>query len=261
MADGTRCYKGPSCKRHGTQALKAASAAKAQELQSQISALLAKPPVVNLEANAPIVEASHSYPPLPEWWNEHQQKNFGYTEEIFQKFGLKNAFVPTFHDSAMDYSYIGVETGDKETQLVVNTDGSYYKQGEKYYCRAWMYKEGKPVAMLRFATFPEGYTPPEGQYPYTESVICDIEVNEAHTGKGYAMEIIRNVEKNVLGGRLIHSGGSYTPEGRKSLGGKLPYTHEAQKEHKKEFEAGSLPAPSYDSMKFVHDWDMLQTIS
>lgn len=248
LPDGSRCHTGSSCKRHGNAAQAAVNTAKVEQLQSQIAALLT-PTAKNAEDEVEL---------KPEWWNDYQQKNFGYKEEIFQKFGMGKAKVPTFHDNAARYGYIQVETGDKDTQLVVSTDGTYFKHGEKYYCRAWMYKHGKPVAMLHFATYPLGYTPPEGQYPYVESVICDIEVHKDYNGKGYGLEVIRHVEKNILGGRLIHSGGSYTPEGRKSLGGKLPYTHDAKREHKKEFEAGIIPESSFASMEFVHDWDMLQ---
>jgi len=254
LPDGTRCYTGPTCKKHGAQAQKTANTAKAQKLQADIGSLLSG-------VSSTKQSTKPTYPPKPDWWTDYTQQNFKYNEEIFQRFGLKEAFVPTFHDNAMQYGYIAVETGEKDTQLIVGKDGSHYKQGEKHYCRAWMYKNGKPVAMLRFATYPKDYVPGDGQYPYAESTICDIEVREGYAGNGYGLEVIRKVEKNILAGRLIHSGGSYTPEGHRSLGGKLPYTQEAKMTYKKQFSDGTIPQPSFRSMKFVHDWDMLQTIS
>jgi GNAT superfamily N-acetyltransferase len=247
MPDGTVCRTGPNCKRHGGAKLDK-SQGKAQKLQSKIDSLFN-----SMETDAKEL-------PLPDWWDDYQQKRFDNQVEVFKQFGLKSASVPTFHDSAMRHGYISVDTGDKDTKIIVDKDGTYAKQGEKYYCRAWMYKHGKPVAMLRFATYPANYTPPEGTYPYTESVICDIEVRPESLGKGYGMEIIRNVEKNILTGRLIHSGGHYTPEGEKYLGGKLPYTNEAKHEYKKVFADNKTPESSYRSMKFVHDWEELQLL-
>jgi len=259
MADGTRCYKGPGCKKHGVQAQRVAAAAKAEQLQTEITALLNKP---QKRVPKPLTEVPEGYigdyPPKPEWWDDHQDQRFERNRELFQKLGVEHAYVPTFHQQAIDYGYIGIETGDKDTQLIVSPDGTYHKQGEKYYCRAWMYKHGKPVAMLRFSAYPKDYVPEEGKYPYVESTVCDIEVNKDHVGNGYGMEVIRQVEKRILGGRLIHSNGSYTPEGNKMLGGKLPYTHEAQMEHGQDLLEGKIPAPKFRSMTFVNDWENLR---
>ena len=246
MPDGSVCRTGPSCKRHGGKALY--GNVEVEQARSKLEALFG-----NMAEE--IIE-----PPLPEWWNDYQQKRLDNQVEAFKQFGLKKASAPTFHDSAMRQGYISVDTGDKNTKLIVDKDGMYAKHGEKYYCRAWMYKHGKPVAMLRFATYPTSYIPPEGTYPYNESVICDIEVRPESLGKGYGMEIIRNVEKNILAGRLIHSGGHYTPEGEKYLSGKLPYTTEAKREYKKVFADNKTPDSSFSSMKFVHDWEELQLI-
>lgn len=253
LPDGTRCYTGPTCKRHGVAAQAASNTVKAQTLRTEINALLTKTATT-------VEETVEVALPLPEWWNDYQQQQYENKVQIFKQFGLKNAKVPTFYEPAMQYGYIQVDTGDENTQLIVDTDGPYAKQGENYFCRAWMYKNGKPVAMLRFATYAENYTPPEGSYPHVESTICDVEVRKEHNGNGYSMEIIRQVEKNVLGGRLIHSGGSYTPEGYKALGGKLPYTHTAKYLYKKVFAEGKIPESSFGSMEFVHDWDNLQPL-
>jgi hypothetical protein len=249
LADGTKCYTGPTCKKHGAAAKKQANTVKAQQLQQKLN---------NLFENIHVDKNENEFPPVPKEWNKYQQENLKNKEEIFQRFGLKSGFVPTFHDNAMRYGYMAVPTGDKDTQLIVDLDGTYYKSGEKYYCRAWMYKEGKPVAMLRFATYPKNYVPAPNQYQHVESVVCDIEVNPEHRGNQYGIEIIRQVEKNILAGRLLHSGGSYTPEGRRSFGNVLPHTHEAKMEYKKDFAAGKIPESSFKSMNFVHNWDMLQ---
>ena len=249
MPDGSRCRKGANCKRHNGAGKHAASTVKAQQIQTKLN---------DLFDNLSTAPKETTNPPLPEWWDDYSQRNFGYKKEIIQRLGLKDAYVPTFHENAVRYGYLGVETGDKDTQLVVDTDGSYYKSGEKYYCRAWMYKKGKPVAMLRFATYPQGYTPPANEYQYIESVVCDIEVNPEHRGNNYGIEIIRQVEKNIIAGKQLHSGGGYTPEGRKAFGNILPHTHDAKMQYREDFEAGKIPEPSYRSMNFVHDWDMLQ---
>lgn len=248
MPDGTICRKGATCKRHGTKNTSESITQRTQELETKIGSLLK-----NVSATTtPEDKASR-----PEWWSEYHEQNFGYKVQVFQQFGLKEASVPTFYEPATRGGYISVNTDDDNTKLFVNTDGIYAIQGHKYYCRAWMYKDGKPVAMLRFATYPLDYVPEDTRFPYVESVICDIEVRKEYTGNGYAMEVIRHVEKNILAGRLIHSGGHYTPEGEKSLGGKLPYTAAAKYEYKKVFARGEIPKSSFDSMEFVHDWDDL----
>lgn len=251
LADGTKCYSGPGCKKHGIQAVKNAEVTKIQQLSQQIN---------NFFDNDSSNVVDNGFPPVPKEWNKYQQENLKHKEEIFKRFGLKSGFVPTFHDNAMRYGYMAVPTGDKNTQLIVDFDGIHYKSREKYYCRAWMYKDGKPVAMLRFATYDKDYVPTPNEYQHIESVVCDIEVNPEHRGNQYGIEIIRQVEKNILAGRLLHSGGGYTPEGRRSFGNILPHTHEAKTDYnyRKDFEAGKIPQASFDSMNFVHDWDKLQ---
>lgn len=276
LPDGTKCYTGPKCKKHGVRALRNAQKAQIQESKNQLNELFdnvdsrskkpfqLKPEVLTENSSkmdnffSSPVSTESVFPPKPEWWNKHIQQNFDNTTEIFQRFGLQKSFVPTFHEQAMQYGYIGVETGDKDTQLIVGTDGTYYKSGEKYYCRAWMYKNGEPVAMVRFATYDKDYVPEPNQYQYVESVVCDIEVNPKYRGNMYGIELITQVEKNILAGRSLHSGGSYTPEGYRTFGNVLPYTHEAKMTYKKDFAAGNIPKPSFQSMNFVHDWDQLQ---
>lgn len=249
LPDGSRCHSGPNCQKHGSAVQNRAEKAKIVELKTKIDAFFTED-----AKNEP-----ESADVLPEWWSEYHQGNFDHKVQIFEKFGVKKSFVPGFNENAVNYGFIGVETDDKDTQLVVKDSSGWNRQGEKYFCHAYMLKHGKPVAMLHFATYPLDYVP-EGGYPYTESVICDIEVREGSEGKKYGLEIIRQVEKNILNGRLIHSGGSYTPEGRQALGGKLPYTTNAKKyDRKKELDAGLIPKSSFDSMKFVADWDKLQT--
>jgi GNAT superfamily N-acetyltransferase len=255
LPDGSKCHKGANCQRHGTKAQTAGNVAKAEQLKTQIDSLFTSKSSIKL----PPVESIEK--PLPEWWNKYAQQILEKTVKLFQEFGVKKANIPVFHETAMYSGYIEVETEDKDTQLIVNTDNYGTAIRNKVFCRSWLYKQGKPVAMLRFATYRENYVPSEDEYQHIESVICDIEVHPDHVGKGYGMEIIRSVEKNILNGRLIHSGGSYTPEGRKALGGKLPYTHDAKTyDHREEIANGEIPAASFRSMKFIHDWDMLQEI-
>lgn len=253
LSDGSKCHTGANCKRHGTKAQSIENTLKAEQLKAQIDSLFTPKPSQQAEPSKSVKE------PLPEWWDGYAQEAFEEKKELFQKFGMKNAGAPTFNENAMYYGYIEVETEDEDTHLIVNTDNYGSEARTKVFCRSWLYKKGKPVAMLRFATYREDYVPSDKEYQHIESVIGDIEVHPDHIGKGYGMEIIRSVEKNILNGRLIHSGGSYTPEGRKALGGKLPYTYDAKNyNHKKEIENGEVPAPSFRSMTFVHDWDMLQ---
>lgn len=255
LPDGSKCHKGANCQRHGTKAQGIESAAKIEQLKTQIDSLF----TVKETQECKSVETLEE--PLPEWWSESRQQGFESKKELFQKFGMKDAKIPTFSDRAMRDGYIEIETGDKDTRLIIGTDGNYYKDGENYSCKAWMYKQGKPVAMLRFSTWPKDYTPPQGTYPFVESIVSDIEVNKEHLGKKYGLEIIRQVEKNALDGRLLHSTGGYTPEGRKSLGSLLPHTDQAKKDYKKVFAAGQVPHASYEPMVFVHNWEMLQTLT
>lgn len=165
-----------------------------------------------------------------------------------------------WHKTADLKGYVEVSTDTSDTQVIVHVESG---GDPKYTCRAWMYKHGQPVAMLKFSTYEQGYTFPQAPSLTPESIINTVEVHPEHSGNGYSLAIIREVEKNVLGGRLIHSGGSYTPEGRAALGGKLPYTAEAKRDqeissrYNPGVKVGDIPTSTFDSMRFVGDWDTL----
>lgn len=246
LPDGSKCYSGPDCKRHGVVAQQV-------ELKKKINEVLKPAKETKAEKARRWEEEYQAYR------KKKHEKDYTETFDKLKTFGLIAGERPDYLP-AKDKGYVAIKVDNADTVLFVGDDGkrSFPTQEAKAYCRAWLVKDGKPVAMLRFATYPEDYIP-SADYPYAESVICDIEVREGHSGKGYGLETIRHVEKNVLGGRLIHSGGSYTPEGHKALGGKLPYTHEATY-FNKEIKEGKIPAPRFSSMRFVEDWDNLNPL-
>lgn len=250
LPDGSKCYSGPNCRKHGLTQRKAALESKINNMLATETLKTAKE--TNAEKKIRIAKEHKAY------LERIIEAKYQSTLTTLEMFGLKEGKVSNYL-AAFEQGYVSVEV-DEETTICVGSDRQHSYQGfasmgEKYYCRAWLLKQGKPVAMLHFATYPQNYTPSE-DYPYAESVICDVEVRKEYQGKGYALETIKQVEKHVLGGRLIHSGGSYTPEGRNALGGKLPYTAEAKYKHKSIAE-GKIPDSSFQSMKFVNDWDAL----
>lgn len=192
-----------------------------------------------------------------ERWSDWQREEFEEHVAVFRELGMKSETVHpvVFAERLENMSYLEVPTGVQDTRLLLGTNAELSWDG-RYWGRVWMLKDDVPVAMLRFGSHPQDYIPGEGEEA-NEPLICDIEVRPCLRGRRYGLEVISWAENLVLGGRRIHSGGSYTPEGFRALGGKLPYRQLAR-EHKwkQEIDAGQVPKASWDSMSFVEDWDL-----
>lgn len=245
LPDDTKCYSGPSCRIHG-------QVAKQELLQARISELLS--PSTDTEKSESV----------PEWWESEatsRPQSFQKMQRKIEALGATRTSPIHWHKIADLKNYLEVQTATADTQLIIHVETD---STPKHTCRAWMYKQGKPVAMLKFSTYKKDYKFPNHPSALPESIINTVEVHPDHSGNGYALAIIREIENNVLGGRLIHSGGSYTPEGRAALGGKLPYTEEANfdQRHNARTDPSSdpdgIPEATFDSMRFVGDWDTLR---
>ena len=131
---------------------------------------------------------------------------------------------------------IGFAVSDTETIVIEDNIYNYNRKRKSF--TAWLQVNGKNVAMLRYLI---------GGQEYDLPTICDIEVRESERGNGYAMRIIRLIEKHIVEGALYTSGG-FTPEGLVAFGGKIPICPWEDQ----------TPKAKYSSMNFVHDWDAFQ---
>lgn len=114
----------------------------------------------------------------------------------------------------------------------------------------FMLVDGVPVAYLCY--FPHGDRHvAEGE---TKGLaLCDIEVHPDHRGKGYAKEIIKQVQDSE-GGKTLYTSGSYTPTGYSRLvqngNPLLPMLESSVR-------FGDTHAVRFDDMTFVRDWDAM----
>lgn len=101
--------------------------------------------------------------------------------------------------------------------------------------------DGNDVAYMRTLEHDaqEGYMDGE---PYV--VLCDIEVHGDHRGKGYARDIVEQVQHRL--NTPLYTTGTFTASGSQRLGHMLPLL------------PGSEPSNDTGDMRFVHDWENRQ---
>lgn len=219
--DGSVCYTGPSCSRHG--------------------------------AHNRWVEMKSTAAP-PDWWEESYNDELQGTENFLKETGLSaKAKHPWWHETALRYGFVEIEC-DSATSLLVKPDDMHSGfASSRRSITVWLVKNGVTVTMMRFLT-----SPPEKRDYYPETVLCDVETRENHRGNGYALEAVKLAEKHVVD-QQIHTNGHYTPEGFSALDGKLPYTKEAVTADSIAIKMGTRReiGVHYRSMNFVHDWDEL----
>lgn len=269
LPDGTRCYSGPNCRRHGAtiQNQQTDALARGNQLHQDIETLLSNIPTSTVKPSAEesIPAKFKRFPKpatheRPETWRDYEEELYLKSVSLLAGFGMNPEGVqPAFASNRLrTFKAVEVPTGIPGTRLIATVEAPRWETEKKHWGRAWLLKDDVPVAMVRYGAYREDYEGTRGNP--NECSMADIETREELRGRGYGMEVIRMTEKLILGGRLIHSGGSYTPEGRAALGGKLPYTQMAHTyDHKKTLAEGKIPEASYRSMTFIHDWDDFAT--
>lgn len=137
----------------------------------------------------------------------------------------------------MDQDF-GFAFNSQET-VVVESDMYNVGRSTKRFT-AWFQIDGKNIAMITYLTYEDGVTPP---------TLCDIEVRKEFRGNKFALKFIEVLEAHVLGEKL-HTTGSYTPEGFRSLSAAIPLVQSAYGQ--------SEASVRFKSMDFVYDWDAFQ---
>lgn len=82
-------------------------------------------------------------------------------------------------------------------------------------------------------------------------VLCDIEVRDGHTGEGVAKKLLKQIEKQYK--QKVYVTGSFTPEGFAAFNDKLPILPP-------EYGGKDWGRSTFDSMKFVNNWDTLRSL-
>lgn len=116
-------------------------------------------------------------------------------------------------DMKLDSSW---QTSDGDEMRVYNLQPSY--RNADYAKCAWRVRNGEPVAMVRF--FDSTYTG-YGEHP----VLCDIEVSPFYRGDGLGLKTVRELDSKY--GQL-HTSGSYSVSGHRSLAKHVPLYEGAQ---------------------------------
>lgn len=231
--DGTYCYSGATCKKHGTKN-------QVTQLNQKIDSLFTKQetnwrkPLKNIYKNIA---------------KKYYLEDLESTQKALEETGLKQTLtLPDWNENALNADLAELKI-DNNTSLLIQKS---YGLHERRRITVWMVEKGQTVSMLQFLISPDK----KSQKYWGEAVIGSIEVKPGEQGKGYAMKTIKTVENHLIN-QKIHSGGHYTPEGEKALRGKLPFTKRALEEQKESeiFEHRKGIGVHFKSMTFIEDWD------
>lgn len=211
MADGTVCRTGPTCKRHGRSARQAELAGKIADLLDQIT------PTSMVEQPKETVEQVKALPHLSD---------------------------------VVDVTEVRPGAFLIRTQSWRDKPG--YGSSSYQSWTTWYREDRKTIGMMKVSRkdFSEE-DQKRWNLPACEYVLCDVEVVESARGRGVAMQMVKDTEKaGLTEGNAVHTTGNYTPEGFRSLGGKLPLSKYDSNRR------GHVQ--SFNSMTFVHDWEKFQ---
>lgn len=146
-------------------------------------------------------------------------------------------------------SYTDPYTDDVVSEYVLE-DGDVIevrKEAQRFYnapdCKkhtVWRIRDGKPIVMFKFGTWAMTCDVP---------VVSSIEVRMGYRGNGLGAATVNAVSE--LLGYTIHSSGSYTPKGNRSLNGKIPMRPFTPNQYA--WDEG--PGVKWRDMIFVEDWD------
>lgn len=232
--DGTYCYSGPSCKKHGTKSL-----------TKKLVQLIDSKPV-----------SWRTRKPLPEWVTEktliEEQEE---ATNFYQPTGLKSPLhIPYWNEAALNKGFSEIIV-DTNTSLLLDTKSMFGGLKERRKHNIWLVKQGKPVAYLSYLI-----SPPENVGYWGETTIASIETHPDFRGQKYSTEIIKQVETHLIN-QKIHSNGHYTPTGAARLSGKLPYTKVTLEKEELNKKFGFRPeiGVHFKDMSFVSDWDNFET--
>ncbi len=235
--DGTYCYSGPNCRRHGNQN-------KTVKLQNQISSLL-----------EPIDE-------------EDSEQNYYYKNTLNQLREVGFVGIPITSQTKITKQHPNLVhiAGDNHHSLYVETRSSFNDSSRKAF-DVWLVedKSDTPVGFLRFLAGREDY--------YGKPTIGDIEIRKEYRGKQLGLFFIQQASDKLINAPL-HTSGHYTPEGYRSLHGKIPLNESGEYElksyeqnaeywksqHESSTEEYPLHSPigqTFNSMAFVENWENL----
>lgn len=122
--------------------------------------------------------------------------------------------------------------------LLLIVDDSHVLNRVNWVRRAWRIRDGKAITMVRFFTAENSGAP-------GYAVICDVEVRTEYRGVGLGIDTVREIESHI--GSRLHTSGSFTPKGFRSLSSGLAYLPGT------EIDAGI----KFNDMFFVNDWNCL----
>ncbi len=219
--DGTYCYTGATCKKHGTQN-------QLSTLNNKINSLLTntskwREPVKNLYIHIP---------------KKYYLETLQNTQTILKTTGLTRTLtLPEWNENAIDENLSELQINENTSLLITSPKVSVTGRAR---VTSWLIEKGKTVSALTFL-IPLNK---EAEQYWGAPIIASIEVQKTEQGKGYASKTIKLVEKYLLKQKL-HSNGQYTPEGAKAFKDKLPYSDPANQEN----------MPLLESMKFVENWE------
>lgn len=219
--DGTYCYTGETCKKHGTQN-------QIQNLTDQINSLLTteskwREPIDNL-----YIHISKKY------YIESLQN----TQNILQTTGLTQTLtLPEWNKNAIDENLSELKITKNTSLLITSPKVSVTERAR---ITVWLVEKGETISALTFLIALNE----EAEKYWGKPTIASIEVKQNKQGKGYASKTIKMVEKHLIKQNL-HSNGQYTPEGARAFKNKLPYIEQTTQ----------ADTPLLEPMKFVENWE------
>lgn len=221
QADGSYCYTGASCKKHGTQS-------QIQTLNNKINSLLTnknkwREPVKDLYIHIP---------------KKYYLETLTNTQNVLKTTGLtKSLNLPEWNKNAIDENLSELQVNENTSLLITSPNVSITGRAR---ITTWLVDKGKTVAALTFL-IPLNK---EAETYWGVATIASVEVPKTEQGKGYASKTIKIVEKHLINQKL-HSNGQYTPEGAKAFKNKIPYSNPSTQEK----------IPLLEPMKFVENWE------